>query len=110
MKLGELFFYTHGRVSRKVWWISNILIWILGLLTTWIWHRYGFHDALFGVVLTVILFYLRLNINIKRLHDRGKHGWRVFTWWAFSEIPFVGFITYGVLKGSEGENQHGPSA
>ena len=91
-----------------MWWLTNILMFMLSIGTTWIWHKYGFHDAVFGMILTLMLFYFRVNVNIKRLHDRGKSGWKVFWWWLFSElIPPLGWVSYGWLKGTDGENQHG---
>ena len=108
MHIAHLLFYTHGRISRKVWWITNIAMWILSIVTLWVWHKFGFHDAIFGMVLTITLFYFRVNVNIKRLHDRGKTGWRIFSWWLFSElIPPLGWVSYGCLKGSETTNEHG---
>ena len=108
MHIGHLLFYTHGRVSRKVWWLTNLLMWGLSAFTCWVYVTFGLHDALFSFILTVLLFWFRTAINFKRLHDRGKTGWRVFTWWLFCELTVIGgFIVYGLLKGDEGENVHG---
>ena len=108
MNIGHLLFYTHGRINRKIWWLSNIAMYLLSGLTLWIWAKFGFGDAVFGMVLTLTFFYFRVNVNIKRLHDRGKTGWKVFWWWLLSEvIPPVGWVSYGFLKGDTGENPHG---
>ena len=107
MKIAHLLFHTHGRISRKIWWISNIAIWCASLTTTYVFAKYGFHDALIGFILTVMLFWFRINLNIKRMHDHGKSGW----WILFAEIPIVGWlyglIVFGFMKGSEEANEHG---
>ena len=111
MHIGHLFFKTHGRISRKTWWLSNAACWLLSLATLAIWHRYGLHDAIFGVLLTFFFFWLKINVNIKRLHDRGKEGWSVFWGVVMGELPIVGIVYsvvgFGIMRGSEGMNAHG---
>ena len=107
MHIAQLLFSYHGRISRKVWWISQILVWVFATATTAIYHKFGFHDAIFGAVLTLLMFMMRLFINIKRLHDQGMSGW----WLLLFEIPvigwLVGFFVLGCKAGHDGENQHG---
>lgn len=107
LHIGHLLFKTNGRIDRATWWISQITLLFLTAITTWIWNQYGFHDAIYGMVGTVLMFWIRININIKRLHDHGKSGW----WILFYEIPVIGtvwgIIVLGCLKGSDEENQHG---
>lgn len=107
LNLGNLFFSFHGRISRKVWWLSQIGLWVFSCITLLIYHRFGFHDAIFGGIATLTLFVIRLMLNIKRLHDRGKSAW----WVLLLEIPVVGwiwgFIELGCLSGDENENKYG---
>ena len=107
MHIAQLLFSYHGRISRKVWWISQILVWVFATATTLIYHKFGFHDAVFGALLTLLMFMMRLFINIKRLHDQGMSGW----WLLLFEIPVIGwiagFIVLGCRGGHDGENQHG---
>ena len=107
MHIGHILFSINGRISRKIWWLSQILVWVFAIGTTAIYHKFGFHDAIFGMVLTILLFAMRLAINIKRLHDQGLSGW----WLLAFEIPVIGwiagFIVLGCRKGHEGENDYG---
>ena len=86
--LSFLFFSTYGRISRKLWWISNIALWLSSTLTFWVYDSFGMHDALFGVILTVIMLWMRLMVNVKRWHDRNKSAW----WILLEFIPVVGFV------------------
>ena len=135
MHIAQLLFSYHGRISPKLWWISQILVWVFAAATTWIYHTFGLHDAIVSAVLTVVVFVMRLFINIKRLHDQGISGWwllalelpglgwglAALTWIIpvygfllsafFGTIALAGFIatTYvlGIRKGHDGANQHG---
>lgn len=128
MHCGHIFFRTDGRISLKIWWLSNIAIWLLTAITIWVWHQFGFHDAIFGMVVTFIALWMRINVNIKRLHDRGKSGWWLLIfeapifatflafigvgmkWWLLPLLAFGslwGFIEMGCRRGEEGANTHG---
>lgn len=104
---GHHLFSFHGRISRSMWWLTQIGLWLFSILTTWLYAKFGFHDAIWGALLTVFLLVVRLTANIKRLHDRGKSGW----WILVFEIPVIGwiwgFVELGMLKGSEDHNEHG---
>ena len=107
MHIGHLLFSFHGRISRKMWWWTQIALWVFGVITIQLYQRLGFHDAVFGGVITLAFIVIRLMANVKRVHDRGKSGW----WLLVYEIPVIGwiwgFIELGFLKGTEGENEHG---
>ena len=110
MHIVKLLLSHQGRINRKIWWITQICIYLLALITIWVYHKFGFHDAIFGAILTVVLCVFRCFVNIKRVHDRGKSGW----WLLFYElVPIVGqvwgFIELGFLRGNENENEHGPA-
>ena len=113
MNIGYLLFMTHGRISRKTWWFSQIVLLAFAAATTYLYKEFGWQDAVYGAALTVIMFWFRVNINVKRLHDHGHSGVGLFFRWAFSELPLVGWIygliVFGFLKGTEGENEHGES-
>lgn len=104
-KLGHLLFLTEGRIDRKTWWISNIIIWLLMAITTGLYHKYGLHVAAFGMVFVILDWWLHVNINIKRLRDHGRTGWGLFVRIFLSEVPVIGhiygFVVFGCLKGTD---------
>ena len=110
MHIGHLLFQTQGRISRRVWWLSQLVLLAISLLTTYLWQNYGFHDAVYGFISALLMFWIRININIKRVHDHGKSGW----WILVYEIPVVGWawglVELGLMKGHPGENAHGAPA
>ena len=111
MNLGYLLFMTEGRISRKTWWFSQIVLLVFAGATTYLYKEFGWHDAMYAAAMTVIMFWFRLNINVKRLHDHGFSGISLFFRWLLSELPVVGWIyavvVFGFLKGDDGGNEHG---
>ena len=111
--LRQLFSWK-GRISRASWWgfqfislVLEILVWaIMG----------GFADnsvsAIIGLIIFIsyhlVIIYIGVGMNVKRLHDTGKSGWELL--WIL--IPIFGFffilITCGFVRGNLHENQYGP--
>jgi uncharacterized membrane protein YhaH (DUF805 family) len=60
------------------------------------------------MIVSLVVIWPGLAINIKRWHDRDKSGW----WILISLIPFVGpiwaLVEVGFLPGTPGPNQYGP--
>ena len=90
--LGNLLFHTHGRINRKTWWLTQIGVWLAASITTWVWHKYGLHDAIFGLIGTLFIFWIRISVNIKRWHDRGRSAWMVLILELPTVCSFVGFF------------------
>ena len=135
MDIFHLLFSYHGRISKGIWWISQIAVLLLAALTGWIYHKFGFHDALLGAIGTLVVFVIRIFLNIKRLHDQGLSGkwilalelpglgwplaavlWIIPVWGLYASClcmltAFIGFIAtiyiLGCRDGHDGENQHG---
>jgi uncharacterized membrane protein YhaH (DUF805 family) len=116
-KLLAPYFLLEGRSSRREWWIIEILI-VLG---------FRLNEALFDamargsgrfdlggeagqtwMLIGVVLLWLNIASNVRRLHDRGKSGW----WSLIYAIPGIGqlwcFIECGFLKGQPHANRYGP--
>lgn len=125
-------FSFSGRIRRKDFWITNILLWIaFGVI-------YGVLFMLFGGLAAVtamasnpdssesaaaagsmmmlflasgILFipYMisSLSLSVRRWHDLGKSGW----WVLIGLIPVIGglyaFIMTGFVEGTRGPNPYG---
>jgi uncharacterized membrane protein YhaH (DUF805 family) len=84
-----MFFSLEGRISRKNWWIGNLLLtpvqiglsvllyWLLGISPHNIWND----DPVTPIIATadaiifVIILHPSLAIDIKRLHDRGSSAY-----------------------------------
>lgn len=93
--LAYLFLSIEGRITRKLWWISQIAIWSASLITMWMYKTLGFHDAIFGGIVTVCLFVVRMFVNIKRWRDRGKRHPILCV--LIAEIPVFGWI-WGIVE------------
>ena len=128
MHFGHLLFKTNGRIGRGVWWLTQIGLLVFLGLSAWLWHQFGFHDAIFGFIGTVLMFWIRVSINVKRLHDVGLSGWWLVLFESFPilgvfafgvGVPYLisgligvlgyatGFVILGFMRGSKDENKHG---
>ena len=105
-KIGYLLFKTHGELDKRTWWIAQIFIWSFSLLTFYIYRKFGFHDALFASVLWLVFFWWKTNVNIKRLHARGSHGWGMFLFLVWCEVPLFGWITGFIRMGILGKKNY----
>ena len=56
MHIGHLLFSMDGRINRKTWWTLQIALYFFSVLTLYLYHKFGFHDAIFGAVITILLF------------------------------------------------------
>lgn len=104
MNWAHVFFSTEGEMTRKGWWFSNLVIWALMTASGLIWHFFGFHAAIVGMLFTILDWWFHVNINMKRLRHRGKHGWSIFWGIVIAEIPVIGWIygiiAFGCIKGA----------
>lgn len=81
----------NGRASR-----SEVMVYDKGYLILFI--------ALF--IFAIFLWFAQWTIQVRRLHDTGKSGWRIL----IEIIPLFGAILMFLWlteKGDEGENQYG---
>jgi uncharacterized membrane protein YhaH (DUF805 family) len=104
-----LYLSSHGRISRKAYWLASLpllpLFIVLDLLMT------GDANAASSGSATIVFAALlvpNLMLGIKRFHDRDKSGW----WLLISLVPLIGplwiLVELGFLQGSEGSNRFGP--
>ena len=151
MEFIGLFTKITGRVGRGGFWLGLIVLAVVGsslalpavpsifddnplVALRENWNRLG----LYGAVLTIALLYPLMALVIKRLHDRGKSGWRAALLWVpalvqivsplvgqgwlidrltwgynllFAQMLAVGvgfFIELGFYSGTRGANKYGP--
>ncbi|NOZ69143.1 MAG: DUF805 domain-containing protein [Deferribacteres bacterium] len=110
MKWTWLLFSFQGRISRKPYWIFNLIIlfgWmVLGLFT----EVSPEIDQISRPQLMFMLWILwpSLAVQAKRWHDRNKSAW----WILINFIPLIGplwaLIENGFLPGTPGPNRFGP--
>ncbi|WP_366656019.1 DUF805 domain-containing protein [Fodinicurvata sp. EGI_FJ10296] len=105
LDLKFMFLTPEGRVGRQTWWIGVGLLFIASLILNALFGSSGFIQW----ILSTLILIAGLMLHIKRCHDRDKSGW----WCLLLFIPIVGFlwalIDLGILEGSSGANQYGPS-
>lgn len=99
-------FSFHGRIGRRDWWIGSILTMVLSAVSLYIYHKvFSYHPVILGSLITVFLIWIRLALNVKRLHDRNLSG--LFA--LLEIIPFLGglilFIYCGFVRGVDDENR-----
>jgi uncharacterized membrane protein YhaH (DUF805 family) len=112
-----LLFSFQGRVRRLHYWLTAIgagvaVVIIGGILVGMSGLASGHPNPI--VMLPLIAIYaayiwIGLALGVKRCHDRDKSGWFLL----IGLIPFIGgvwlFIELGLLDGTPGPNQYGPS-
>lgn len=119
----QALFGFHGRMRRSRYWAIGVglaVITVLALVPVAL-VLWGPETAdtppvgpnafeLAWLVAVLLLFtWIRLAIQTKRWHDRGRSGW----WSLAILVPFIGgvwmFVECGVMDGSPGANKYGPS-
>ena len=123
-----LFTSFEGRINRKPFWLSLLVLaiieWILMIILGMALgtSMMGGIDpnmppdvaasmamkAMIPLWIVILVFlYPSLAIYTKRLHDRGKSGW----WTLICLVPVIGgiwlLVELGFLRGTEGPNQYG---
>jgi uncharacterized membrane protein YhaH (DUF805 family) len=115
----------NGRINRQKWWISIIILAIVGFILSWILGlifgtgmtltaasltdpaaltAYVQKAAWVGVITSIVLAYPYLAISIKRRHDRNNNGYDVMGLIALG-IIFNLLTALGVLSSMSGIGQ-----
>lgn len=102
-----------GRINRKTFWISYILMFLVisffreidqGIL---IHLMPEYPMALLRIILAGVVIYPLIPITFKRLHDTNSSGWSFF----ICIIPIIGqfytLIQCGFISGTKGRNCYG---
>jgi uncharacterized membrane protein YhaH (DUF805 family) len=108
MNLTWLLFSFNGRISRKYFWIFNILT--IGIILVPAFTFLGFDTPKADNYVTFssfVILWPSLAIQAKRWHDRDKSAW----WILITLIPLIGpiwaLIENGFLSGTVGKNKYG---
>ncbi len=117
-------FAFEGRINRAKYWtyIGLVLVFVLPALSAISGLRSvlpQFSDPVtirtleMGTSILMLFIVLPLQVSFlavgaKRWHDRNKSGW----WVLMTLVPVIGpiwtLVECGCMKGTEGENRHGP--
>jgi len=99
----KIYLSWKGRICRKTYWIFSIPLVIIYI-------PLYLYDEIFNIyvylLLTILIVYPSMMINIKRAHDRNRTGWFSLLL-LFPIISFWPLIEFGFLKGDETENKYG---
>ena len=120
----QTLFGFHGRMRRSHFWAVGLIMTFgvlplaVGLLAPLLPHDdtadiplTTANEVGYGLLVLFIILYgwVRLAIQTKRWHDRGKSGW----WTLIVLLPVIGglwmLIECGFFDGDPGSNKYGPS-
>jgi uncharacterized membrane protein YhaH (DUF805 family) len=138
MSMTELLFSFKGRLNRKPFWLTYLVIIVLIVaivivaLTMLFEHEFEIGGAMFLllVVLYIPLIWVGLALGAKRLHDRDKSAWWLIVFYVIpgilsslgNRMDDAGIILHlisfaisvwalvelGFLRGTVGQNRYGP--
>lgn len=113
MNLKSLLFSFSGRINRTPYWMVTLILLGWGSIFQQLMGPYGpdnpmtIGPVLVSIVDFIIVLWIGLSVQVKRLHDRDKSGW----WVLLNLIPIIGqiwiLIECGFLRGTAGENRFG---
>lgn len=106
----HLFFSMRGRISRRKFWLGNVVLALLGSLLLSMVEGQPPGElatrAMAGATYA-LLMWTGIAVQVKRWHDRGKPGWLVVV----NVIPVIGFLIWlvelGLRPGDPGVNRYG---
>jgi uncharacterized membrane protein YhaH (DUF805 family) len=110
MALTTLYFSSHGRISRKVYWLASLPLLALSMFPDLLIRAAATREeaAVLSLIVLLVLAVPGLMVCIKRFHDRNKSGWFVLV----NLIPLIGplwvLLELGFLRGTKGSNRFGP--
>ena len=102
MMLSQTLFSFRGRINRKKWWLSHLLIGVATILIFVICPKIN-STAVSTLLLLYFIFagWIGLAVNVKRWHDLDKSGWSEL-------IRVMAFFELGFHRGTHGPNRFGP--
>ena len=117
MSIKNLLFSTDGRINRSQWWLGQLLVIVIAVVFSMVFHFgiphtlsvsvFSIHNFVIGMLIGVTYFWIHLALNIKRFHDINKQG----GWVVLCYIPVFGFlitiIVCGIIAGDKYVNNYG---
>ena len=106
-----LFGVFDGRIGRQTFWIGQLVLLLVStVLHVLVAAIFGSEETgtVISALVSIVLLYPYLAVDVKRLHDRDKSGW----WMLLALVPVIGwiwfFVELGCLRGTVGANRFGP--
>ena len=120
MNFTQLCFSFKGRISRKTYWLMQLLVVVIDIMALMLLIELSLEGSLSNIfaeliwlaTLICLLTFLvtvwaRLAVMAKRWHDRDKSAW----WILINLVPIIGhlwsFVELGFFKGTLGKNRFG---
>ena len=107
MALFELLFSFSGRINREKWWLTQLLIFGVGIIVSGIAALLDAGESVVYSFCTLCLGLAHWATSAKRFHDRDRSGW-----WILIEFTIIGIfwiiIELGCRSGTYGRNRFGP--
>lgn len=110
----QYLFSWKGRIPRAHWWNFQIVS-VLLEISVWVLMAgmaegpVPYVGIIIFVLYHIVMIYIGIGMNVKRLHDIGRSGWEVL--WGL--IPCIGGIyilaVCGFVRGEIYKNQYGPN-
>lgn len=101
---------TDGRLNRKPYWMTALVIFavsiVVGILDAIIFGTEANDIPVLSMIYALAVIWPGIALGVKRLHDRGRSGWfflltlvPILNLWPMIEIYF--------LRGTQGSNNYG---
>jgi uncharacterized membrane protein YhaH (DUF805 family) len=118
----QVLFGFQGRLRRSAYWGYGVVLTIVAIASSaalavvaanrgvqWPITKAELPYVAAAAVLTAFFAWIRLALQTKRWHDRGRSGW----WSLAVLVPVLGaiwvFVECGFFDGTKGPNRYGPS-
>jgi len=102
-KFKKIYLHWKGRISRLTYWVYSIPLVLIFIISE---VFISPANENLSLVITFLIAYPGMMINIKRAHDRGRSGFFAL----LLGVPIIGLwplIEFGFIAGTEGNNSYG---
>ena len=89
------------RMTRKDFWLLSLICWGINIPISFI--------PIVGQIVSLVITYFEITIDISRLHDAGKSAWNIL-WFLLPVIGWIILIVYYCQPSEQGPNKYGPES
>jgi uncharacterized membrane protein YhaH (DUF805 family) len=101
-----LFLALEGRVNRKVLWLNFVVPYFVIICVAGIIDGIAGTLGVFTTIVSVLMIWPSIAVQVKRCHDRGRTGWFIL----IGLVPLLNIwllVELCFLKGTTGSNKYG---